>query len=420
MEPHLQRANQGSERTSLPSPDLSLRTAVLSLYLPSIIHSLCGALIFPILPLLALSLDVSYGTVGIAVAASGLGLLLIDIPSGVAIRRFGHKRTMLAGAVLTMVSALAITQVDSITELIIYRFVSGIGLGLWTTSRHTYLIDLFRSERRGRGSAMLGGVHRLTAVIGPLVGGYVADSFGLRAPFAVYAVFSLVAIVMVIFFVPGREAQSSEADGDQHPSLFDVLKAHCGSLLRAGPAFICVQVVRSARNLLVPLYGAEVVGLSATGIGVIISISYAADLVMVYPAGVIMDRWGRKFASVPSFLIQSVALAMLPLVDGFGSLLAVVTLMGFGNGIGSGAMITLGADLAPRKAAGEFLGLWRFVGDAGGAGGPYVAGEMADIAGLDASAFVIAGFGLGATALLRFAVPETLVKESAREEGAKD
>ena len=406
----------------MPSPDLSLRTAVLSLYLPSIIHPLCGALIFPILPLLALSLDVSYGSVGIAVAASGLGLMLIDVPSGVAIRRFGHKRTMLAGAGLTMVSALAITQVDSITELIIYRFGSGIGLGLWTTSRHTYLIDLFRSEHRGRGSAMLGGVHRLTAVIGPLIGGYVADSFGLRAPFAVYAAFSFVAIVMVVLFVPGRAEEGSETGAtDVYSSLLDVLKAHYGSLLRAGPAFICVQVVRSARNLLVPLYGAEVVGLSATGIGVIISISYAADLVMVYPAGVIMDRWGRKFASVPSFLIQSVALAMLPLVDGFASLLAVVTLMGFGNGIGSGAMITLGADLAPRKAAGEFLGLWRFVGDAGGAGGPYVAGEMADIAGLDASAFVIAGFGLGATALLLFAVPETLVKgESAREEGAKD
>ena len=369
------------------------------------------------MPLLALSMGVSYGTVGVAVAASGLGMLVADVPSGIAVRVFGHKRTMLLGGGLTLVAALAIIQVESIAELIIYRLVSGAGLALWTTSRHTYLIDLLRSERRGRGSAIMGGIYRLTAVIGPLVGGFAADSFGLRAPFAIYAVLAFVAMVMVFLFVPGRERGLTTAAMEERPSLVEVLKAHYGSLLRAGPAYVCVQVVRSARNLLVPLYGAEVVGLSASGIGLISSISYAADLIMVYPAGMIMDRWGRKYASVPSFLVQSVALALLPLVDSLATLLAVATLMGFGNGIGAGAMITLGADLAPRKAAGEFLGLWRFVGDVGGAGGPYVAGEMADIAGLDTSAFVIAGFGLGATALLRFAVPETLVKQSANEGG---
>jgi len=49
-----------------------------------------------------------------------------------------------------------------------------------------------------------------------------------------------------------------------------------------------------------------------------------------------MDRIGRKFTIVPSFVIIGVGLALLPLIDGYESLLLVVSLIGFGHGLGSG------------------------------------------------------------------------------------
>jgi len=87
--------------------------------------------------------------------------------------------------------------------------------------------------------------------------------------------------------------------------------------------------------------------------------------------------------------------------------MAAAALIGLGNGLGSGTMMTLGADLAPPGATGEFLGLWRLVGDVGGVGGPLAVGVVADELGLDGSAVVIAGLGLAATLTLAFLVRET-------------
>ena len=81
--------------------------------------------------------------------------------------------------------------------------------------------------------------------------------------------------------------------------------------------------------------------------------------------------------------------------------------MGFGNGIGSGTMMTLGADLAPAASVGSFLGVWRLIGDVGGAGGPVVVGSVADLIGLSASAYALAGIGVLSVILFAFTVPET-------------
>ena len=92
-----------------------------------------------------------------------------------------------------------------------------------------------------------------------------------------------------------------------------------------------------------------------------------------------MDHLGRKYAILPSFLIQALGMFLLPFTHSFGTLLAAAMLIALGNGIGSGSMMTIGADLAPKESRGEFLGLWRLIGDVGNAGGPIVVGQVADL-----------------------------------------
>ena len=170
------------------------------------------------------------------------------------------------------------------------------------------------------------------------------------------------------------------------------------------------SITRSSRNVVIPLFAAEVIGLSPTSIGLITSLSFGIDLIMVYPAGVIMDRWGRKFAYVPSFFLQGVALSLIPFTASFTELLTVAMALGFSNGIGAGTMLTLAGDLAPEKGRGDFLGIWHFVGDVGGTSAPLIVGKVGDLAGLGASAFVAGASGILAAALLGLLIPETLVK----------
>ena len=67
---------------------------------------------------------------------------------------------------------------------------------------------------------------------------------------------------------------------------------------------------------------------------------------------------------------MGLGMAVLPLATDYLGLLAATAILGFGNGLGSGAMMTLGADLAPPGSSGEFLGVWRLIGDVGNAGAP--------------------------------------------------
>jgi MFS family permease len=168
-------------------------------------------------------------------------------------------------------------------------------------------------------------------------------------------------------------------------------------------------MIRAGRQFILPIYGATVLDLSAAQIGVIVTIASILDVLMAVPAGILMDRFGRKVAAVPSFAIMAIGVGMIPFTSSFAGLLVAACVIGLGNGLGSGTMMTLGADLAPPGATGEFLGIWRLVGDAGAFFGPIVVGVIASSTSLSGSAYLLSGIGFSATLTLAFLVKETRV-----------
>ena len=127
-----------------------------TVYLPTLIMACCSGLIIPILPVYALSFEVSYGLVGWVLAAQGLGTLLFDVPAGVLVRRLGHQRIMLLGISLNIGGVLALFWAQDLPEVLAWRFLSGAGSALWTISRHAYIADLIQTGQRGRSIAILG------------------------------------------------------------------------------------------------------------------------------------------------------------------------------------------------------------------------------------------------------------------------
>ena len=167
-------------------------------------------------------------------------------------------------------------------------------------------------------------------------------------------------------------------------------------------------MIRAGRDTVIPLYASNVIGLDVGRVGLLLSIAAAVEMAMFLPAGWTMDHLGRKYALVPSFGLQALAMAAVPLTRSFAGLLACATAIGLANGLSSGGMMTLGADLAPPEARGEFLGVWRLIGDAGGTGGPAAVGLVADALALPAAAWTLAGAGIGAALIFALALPETL------------
>lgn len=384
----------------------------LAVYLPSALISVCQGMMIPVLPIFTRTFDASYGVVGLVLAAEGVGQIIGNLPVGTLLRRFGRNNTMRLGVVIVVSMVLALYWSQTVLEVVCLRFLTGVGHAIWNVSRVAYLAEETVSQGRGRAIALFGGVSRMGSFIGPGVGGLVAAAWGIRAPFIAYALIAVVVLVIVLVGL-GPEKRGVETTNKKSFRMWDIFKEHRSILAKAGTGQLLAQTVRSGRAVIVPLYAADVIGLGVDQIGFVLSAASFVDMSLFYPAGMIMDRFGRKFAIVPSFLLQALGLAAVPFTGGFISLTAAVCVIGIGNGLSSGSMMTLGADLAPPEDVGDFLGVWRLIGDGGRMGSPVIVGGISDIVGLQPAALVIACAGLCSSAVFAFFVPETLEKAPA-------
>lgn len=366
-------------------------------------------MLVPVLPLYVAALGAPFWLVGLVLAGESLGMLLGDVPAGAVLRWLDRKVTMLVGVAVVGVAVASMAFVDGVVAVLVLRLAAGLGAALWGISRHTFLTTAVPPRQRGRAIAAFGGAQRAGMLAGPALGGLVAAAGGYDAAFLTYGVIAAAAFVVCAVFleraprpsaVPTRHAGSLAA-------IASVVREHGRVLAVAGAGQFMAQGIRSGRKIVLPLYGATVLGLSVEQVGWIVSIGAAFDVALFPLAGWVMDRFGRKHAIVPSFLLQALGMALVPLSGGFLGLAAASALIGFGNGMGSGTMMTVAADLAPDDAIGEFIGVWRLVGDGGSMGGPVVVGALADLLTLPLATLAIATVGVGAALIFAYGVPET-------------
>jgi MFS family permease len=131
-----------------------------------------------------------------------------------------------------------------------------------------------------------------------------------------------------------------------------------------------------------------------------------------------MDVYGRRSVAVPCVLIMAAAFMLMPLTHGMLTLVLVSMLMGFGNGIGSGIVMTLAADVSPAVGRLTFLGVWRELADAGAGLGPLILSAGTGIAGLGVGIDISGGVGVAAAAALWRWIPRSPNAGGTPTEGA--
>jgi MFS family permease len=118
-----------------------------------------------------------------------------------------------------------------------------------------------------------------------------------------------------------------------------------------------------------------------------------------------MDRFGRAWIAVPTVVVLGLGMLALPLTTSMATLTLVALVMALGNGIGSGIVMTLGADAAPPGARPQFLGGWRLFADAGLAAGPLLISAITVVAPLAAACVALGVLSLAGGAWLARWVP---------------
>ena len=131
-------------------------------------------------------------------------------------------------------------------------------------------------------------------------------------------------------------------------------------------------------NALLPLYAGGQLGFSPVEVGALFSISGVVVFFMIVPAGFVLDKVGRKWATVPSNLIPAVVFLIIPLADTFLQLAVLLSLMGIANGLSLGCLATTTYDVVPQHARGRLQAMRRTIADFVGLGAPAGGGMLAN------------------------------------------
>lgn len=386
-----------------PLRDPTLRGTI---YIPTLVFAAGRTMMGPALPLYAESLGVEVALIGLLVGVGGLGATLSDVPAGVLASRVGGRRGMQAGVALCILGALGLAASQSTAQLFVAQALSGAGFATYVTCRLTFVAAAAPTAQRGRALALLGGTSRIGMSVGPFAGGLIGAAFGLPATFLAFGVVGLAVLLWLGWqrdtFVPPPDTGERA-----HARVLATLAAYRGAFLRYGTVAIALVTMRSARALLIPLWGSAL-GFGIAEIGLVVSLSTVVDMTLFHPVGVVMDRWGRKFTIVPCLLTLALFLGLVPFTESFAGYLGVALLGGLGNGLGSGAIMTMGADIAPRERGGEVIGVWRLISDAGAALSPIAVGAVAQAWSLATAFGALACVGVAAAVFMGFFVRDGL------------
>lgn len=381
-----------------------LRRITPSVLLPVLVYEIGNGALAPVLVLIALDEGASTAFAGLIVTLAGVGRILGAVPAAWLTNRVGDRRAMLVAAVVTAVALAWNWAMPEAWGLAIGQLVIGVCIAVYYLARQTYISEVVAVHLRARALSVLGGVHRIGLFIGPFVGALAIHFWGTRVVFGV-AIATTVVTGLILTLVSDAEGSTFVAGARAGEGLVAAFRGRRQLFLTLGVAILLIGAVRAARQTVIPLWG-EHIGLSATTVSLVFGIASAVDMSLFYPAGHVMDRWGRLAVGIPSMVVLGVGTALLPLSHGAMLLGLFAVVMSVGNGIGSGIVMTLGADAAPVAGRTSFLAIWRLLGDTGTAIGPLVPVGIATVSTLGVGIAVTGLLGVAAAAGLARWVPQ--------------
>ncbi|AFK63569.1 transporter [Advenella kashmirensis WT001] len=382
----------------------SLKSIAVPAYGPSLLFGFANGAILPVIALSARDLGATPALAGLIIALIGLGSLLANIPAALITSRLGERSALLGASAITIIALLLCIFANHVLLLALATLLIGVSTSVFFLARQTYMIEAVPFYMRARALSVLGGVNRIGMFAGPFAGAGVMHFVGLSGAYWV-GLAALIASTVLTYYMPDLKIEPRTQNlSAAKPRMARIAREHAGVFMSLGLAVLLISAMRAARQIVIPLW-ADYIGLSPTATSVIFGLSSAVDMLMFYPAGKIMDEWGRLWVALPCTLIMGISLVIMPFTTTVFSFIVVAMLLGLGNGFGSGINMTLGADASPDHGRTEFLGLWRLISDVGSSAGPFLLSGMTALVSLGAGIALTGGFGFISAAIFWHFLP---------------
>jgi MFS family permease len=362
------------------------------LYTSTLLSGMWSMLV-PSIPVLAIHFGITPGTAAQIVTALAFGRLAGMPISGVVLDRLGTRTALVAGPGLACAVSLLGAIVPWFSIILLLLFILGIAESIWVIAREVAGIDLALPNQRGRVLSGFHGINYMGLALGPLAGGFLAETSGFRGAFIAYATCAAVSVLLGFTVENSRTThnfQAATAAGRRSITAWVKRLRNVRDLVDQIPAhFRATYVVlvfatftsfmhRVTTQSMLPLFATTELGLSPKEVGLLFTISGLAAFAMILPAGFVIDKVGRKWATVPSTGIPALAFLLIPFAGNFFQLALLMLFLGIANGLSLGSLATSTFDVIPVNARGRLQALRRTVAELGGVGAPLAGGVLAD------------------------------------------
>jgi MFS family permease len=371
----------------------SLRRIAVPAFGPSFLFGLSEGAILPIIPLSVRELGGSLALAALVVTLIGIGSLLSNLPASAVTARWGERPAIIGAALWSAVGMLLCVLSSGLYVFAVGTLMIGMSSAVFNLARQSYLTEAVPMYFRARAMSTLGGATRSGRFVGPFLAAGLIHLTGIAGAYWIGIVSLLLTAGVAALMADLPKLGIAHASTRAAPSLRSVAVDHWRVFASVGIGVLLMGAVRASRQVIIPLW-AQHIGLEAAATSLIYGLSGAIDTLVFYPAGKVMDHRGRRWVAVPSMVFMGVAMLWMPFTAGATTLLLAAMLTGFGNGIGSGVLMTLGADYSPARGRPQFLAIWRVLSDVGSIGGPALLSAV--------TAAVSLAIGIGATGLLAF------------------
>ncbi|MCR2763529.1 MFS transporter [Microbacterium sp. zg.B48] len=397
------------------------------IYGPTVLFALGEGAVIPLIPIIAARLGADVALAALVASVLVVGQLCGNLPAGWAVARIGERLTMAIAGTLSLLGVVGMVFAPVLGVFAASVFLIGFCAAGFGLARHSFMTTRVPLAFRARALSVLGGTFRLGMFVGPFVAAGLLALFGDEHAAIWFFGGCLVATVLLVLFGPdpekqvpvqtrpNRDSSMAEDTGEavtgsiptsERVGVFRTMWRFRTVLSRLGLAAASLSAVRSARQVVLPLWGFSI-GLDAQTIALVVGISGAIDFALFYASGQVMDRFGRLWAALPAMVLMGLgflALAVTHDLDSSAMWFAMfAAVLGVGNGLSSGILLTLGADVSPKSDPAPFLGSWRTLTDAGGALSPLLVSGITAVWSLSIATGAVGVMALlGAVAFVRW------------------
>jgi MFS family permease len=318
-----------------------------------------------LLPLYLKELGASVTQIGLFFTLSQIIPLALQILGGWISDTLGRLRSVALGSVAGNLTFVGFILAPTWQFVLVGEAFSAMTRSLIGPSFSAFIAEQSSEKNRARVFGVTDALFMIVGVVGPPLGGWLADVYGFRFMLAVAWAFYAVATIIRV-----NMARNAAKNGEGHPKklTFSGLRQNLGTmfgLLASGGLVTWVLITDGVRDIafalsgnLMPLYLETIGGMTYQQIGWLGSVFGICMMLVNVPAGWLADKKGERIGIVLGFLLEAAAMGLFVSTSGFVGYAFTWALFGVGVGLMSPAYNSLISKAVPEKVRGTAFGLF--------------------------------------------------------------